>query len=77
MLRKGRVGYLDTGLGTDLSIHTSTGHFNFYHVLILPKQKKNKDIKKFKVIKIKLLIFMLGCAFYLLVLKKCLLFLKK
>lgn len=70
MLRKGRVGYLDTRVGTDLSIHTPTGHFNFYHVLILPKQtNKKKDIQKFKVIKIKLLIFMLGCTFYLLVLK--------
>lgn len=49
MLRKGRVGYLDTGLGTDLSIHTSTGHFNFYHVLILPKQKKIKTLKNLKL----------------------------
>ena len=63
MLRKGRVGYLDTGVGKDLPIHTFIGHLNFYHVLILPKQKKNKDIQIFKVIKIKVLNFMLGCTF--------------
>lgn len=74
---------MDIGKGEDLSVYTFLGHIIFFnHVLILPKQKTNKQInriytfKYFKVMKIKVLTFMLGYTFYIWGLKISLLFMK-
>lgn len=71
MLSKEIVGHLDIGVGTDLSMYSCIDHSNFFnHVRILSKQKNIVSFKYFKVIKIKVLIFMLGFTFYVWVLEK-------